>query len=222
MHARRRGGAALGALLVGVLLAAIFASTAQAAAYRYWTYWKVAGPSWEFAQAGPAGTTPADGSVEGWRFAVSATSGDQSNAPGIDPVAAFEEICATTAPVEGSKRVALVVDPGSAGDAPPGEAPGPVKTYCTVTPLDASGYDVLRSAGPVRVGEGLVCGIAGYPARECAEVVDQTQAEPATDAPAVQAPAPQEQSSAVPVIIGVGTLGVLAILAWQLRRRRRR
>ena len=211
-------------VLVGVLLAVTVGSSAQAAAYRYWTYWHVTDGVWQFAQAGPAGTTPGDGSVEGWRFAVSTTSGDQANQPRIDSAAAFEEACATTAPVEGSKRVALVVDPGLAAHAPSGDAPGRVRTYCAVVPTDANGYDVLRSVGPVRVDGGLICAIDHYPTQGCADVVDESAvaSAPPDDAmsPAAAAPGSQETSSALPVIIGVGALALLGVLAWRLRRRR--
>ncbi|MDO8731822.1 MAG: SCO2322 family protein [Actinomycetota bacterium] len=208
------------AALVGVLLAATFASSAQAAAYRYWTYWKASDSAWQFAQAGPAGTTPADGSVEGWRFAVSSTSGDLANEPRFDATHAFIDICGNTAAIEGKKRVALVVDPGLAEAAPSGDQPGPLKTYCAVVASDANGYDVLRSVGPVRVGSGLICAIDSYPTSGCADVVDQTQlGDVMSTAPSVQA-ATADQFSAVPVIIGVGALGALAALAWWLRRRR--
>lgn len=206
------------AALVGVLLAITFTSSAQAAAYRYWTYWGTSDGAWQFAQAGPAGTTPADGSVQGWRFAVSSTSGDVANEPRTDAADAFNEICGETAVVEGSKRVALVVDPGLPEAAPPGEQPGPLHTYCTVVPIDANGYDVLRSVGPVRVDGGLICAIDAYPTTGCADVVDETAPVDAMST-APTAPVP-EQSSALPVIIGVGALALLGALAWRLRRRR--
>lgn len=224
-HTRRRAGAALHAVLVGVLLSTSFASSAQAAAYRYWTYWHVTDGVWQFAQAGPAGTSPEDGSVEGWRFAVSSTSGDQANTPNIDSAAAFEEICATTAPVADKKRVALVVDPGLAQHAPTGDSPGPLKTYCTVMSPDANGYDVLRSVGLVRVESGLICAIDKYPTTGCADVVDESEVTTAPSADAMS-PAPvapsdsPEQTSPLPVIIGVGALALLGVLAWRLRRRR--
>ncbi len=219
-HTRRRVVAASVAALVGVLLATIATSTAQAAAYRYWTYWKVTDGTWQFAQAGPAGTTPADGSVEGWRFAISSTSGDAANQPRTQAADAFNEICAHTPAEVGKKRVALVVDPGLAQAAPAGDQPGPVMTYCTVVAGNASGYDVLRSVGPVRVGAGLICAIDRYPTTGCADIVDETRVSDAmSTAPAVQ-PVTPEQSNALPVIIGVGALALLAGLAWFLRRRR--
>jgi len=207
------------AALVGVLLSVTLASSAQAAAYRYWTYWGTSEGAWQFAQAGPAGTTPADGSVQGWRFAVSSTSGDVANEPRTDAADAFDDICGDTAGVEGSKRVALVVDPGLPEAAPPGERPGLMQTYCTVVPTDANGYDVLRSVGTVRVDGGLICAIDAYPATGCADVIDESAPVDAmSTAPTTPDPA-SEQSSALPVLIGVGALALLGALAWRLRRR---
>ncbi|MDP2013367.1 MAG: hypothetical protein Q8L05_03985, partial [Actinomycetota bacterium] len=102
---------------------------------------------------------------------------------------------------------------------------GPLRTYCTVMPPEANGYDVLRSVGLVRVEGGLICAIDRYPTTGCADVVDETRvtAAPSADAmspgPAAPADSP-EQSNALPVIIGIGALAFLGALAWRLRRRR--
>ncbi len=224
-QSRRRAVAALASVLVGVLLSLTFASTSQAAAYRYWTYWHVADGAWQFAQAGPAGTTPLDGSVEGWRFAISSTSGDAANEPRVEAIDAFDAICGATAAVAGKKRVALVVDPGLPEAAPSGDQPGPKATYCTIVDPDANGYDVLRSANAVRVGGGLICAINKYPSIECADVVDESEVKPSATNDAMNtapaAPADStDHTSALPVIIGLGALALLGFLAYRLRRRR--
>ncbi|MDO9485817.1 MAG: SCO2322 family protein [Actinomycetota bacterium] len=224
-QSRRRAGAALASVLVGVLLSLTFVNTSQAAAYRYWTYWHVTDGAWLFAQAGPAGTTPLDGSVEGWRFAISSTSGDAANQPRVEAADAFDAICGATAAVEGKKRVALVVDPGLTEAAPPGDQPGPLARYCTVVDADANGYDVLRSVNAVRVGGGLICAINKYPSTECADVVDDSEVKPSATNDAMNtspaAPADStDQTSALPVIIGLGALVLLGVLAYRLRRRR--
>src|SRR3954453_4735022 len=59
------------ALLLGVAAALLLPSgAADAAAYRYWGYYQLSGTTWQFAATGPDQTKPADGAVEGWRFAV--------------------------------------------------------------------------------------------------------------------------------------------------------
>jgi hypothetical protein len=175
----RRGRAP--ALLLTLLAASapLFLGGAQAQAstsYRYWAYYLGASSGgWNYASRGPATDFPADGDVQGWRFAVQAESAD------LPPRAApnFASLCSSTAPVAGRIRVGVVIDFGTATDAPAGDPPpaGPV-VGCVVVPAGASGIAVLDAAvgsGGVRIGTGsdtgLVCGIAGYPRAECAVAV---------------------------------------------------
>ncbi|MGW9036066.1 SCO2322 family protein, partial [Streptomyces sp. NPDC055721] len=80
---------AAGALLT---LTAVAAAPAQAAGYRYWSFWESdGGKSWTYATQGPATARPADGDAIGFRFALSQGTSDTSKptaAPG------FAEICA--------------------------------------------------------------------------------------------------------------------------------
>lgn len=172
MTARRRAiVAALVATMAFVVPSALLPTTSQAAAYRYWSYWLGSDAGWSFSNVGPAFRSPADGTLEGWRFSVSGVQGN--HAPSFAPD--FEAVCGETAAVEGRKRVAVVVDPGVAADAPEGEqAPG-AWAMCVVAEARATGYDVLRAAATVRAERGLICGIGGYPASGCADVI----AEPA-------------------------------------------
>ena len=56
------------------------ASTPPADAY--WTYWTASrGGAWAYSPAGPAGSRPAQGGVEGWSFTTSATATPPSVAP---------------------------------------------------------------------------------------------------------------------------------------------
>ena len=73
---RRAVAAAVGALLVAAVTVAA-AAPAEAAAYRFWSYWKVVNGAWTFSQVG-ASAPVVDGAVEGWRFSVSP---DSSHAP---------------------------------------------------------------------------------------------------------------------------------------------
>lgn len=183
--ARRRTAAAraagvlgvLGSMLLALLLAGVAAAPgAQAASYRYWTYWwgQPAATSWTFAQLGPASDRPKDGAVLGWRFAVATESGGRKAPRASLP---FSSLCpALTSAPEGQKRVAVVVDYGSAADAPPGEAPpgaGTARVECVTVPSGANGVAVLGAAGvTLRFGDnGLVCGIDRYPRTECAAIV---------------------------------------------------
>lgn len=163
----RRCIAAVAFIATAALMPVVAAVPADAAAYRYWSYWLGSDTGWTFAHVGPAFRSPADGSIEGWRFSISGVTGD--NLPGFSPD--FAEVCGDTPAQEDRKRVALVVDPGSAADAMDGEdTPGPW-AICIVAESRATGYDILRAATTVRAEWGLICGIGGYPSRGCADIV---------------------------------------------------
>lgn len=168
-------------LVVAAAVAVGMAAAANAAAYRYWTYWQGGAGTWAFATAGPASTVPADGSVEGWRFAVTTTAGQAADGPSTAP--SFDAICGATPAQPDHKRVALVIDPGPAAIAPTGQTPPLAKTTCVVAEPDSTGYQVLRAAATVRTDGGLICAISEYPADECAPVVDDP-------APVTASPAP--------------------------------
>jgi hypothetical protein len=166
---RTRMSLALATLIACGAVGTLLPAPAVAASYRFWTYWQGQDTGWTFASVGPAYALPVDGSVDGWSFAVSAVTGGPDAAPRDAPD--FEAICAGVAPEPGLKRVALVVDPGDPAIAPSGEVPiAPVRT-CVRAPEDATGYDILRSVLTVRTQDGLVCGLGGYPADECAPVL---------------------------------------------------
>lgn len=136
---------------------------ADATSYRFWSYWS-GGSDWTFASQG-ASRRPTDGAVEGWRFAISEAS-SSSTPPRHSP--GFAQLCGDTDPVDGNKRVGLVIDAGTDADAPDGESPPALVATCVVVPTDANGYDVLAAAGmQLRTDGGLICGINGYPATEC-------------------------------------------------------
>ena len=213
-----------GVLVVIAAAVVIGAPAAQAqTAYRYWTYWQVQDTAWRFASIGPASALPADGAVEGWRFAVTTEQADARDAPRVGAVTAFADICGTTDPSAGSKRVALVLDFGDPADAPDGQAPPAPVTECVVVAPDASGYQVLSAVAAVRAEDGLVCGIDGFPGSGCADVVDAaaptavpntTDAAP-TDATATDAAATTAATPAAAPALGGGwamLVGALALL----------
>jgi len=168
MTTRRRAIVTALAVTVAVVVpSAVLPAASQAAAYRYWSYWLGTDGGWAFSNVGPAFRSPADGTLEGWRFSVSGVEGNHAPSFAAD----FEAVCGDTAPEDGRKRVAVVVDPGLAADAPEGEQPPGAWAMCVVAEPRATGYDVLRAAATVRAERGLICGIGGYPARGCADVI---------------------------------------------------
>ncbi|MFG1806318.1 SCO2322 family protein [Streptomyces sp. NPDC049040] len=208
---RCRRLAALPAAAAVLLLLAV-AAPAHAAGYRYWSYWLNSGGSWTYAQTGPAMHTPADGSVEGWRFAISKDAAAKAVQPRGS--ADFAHICAAVPPVRGSKRVALLIDPGTPADAPTTAAPPAPRTACARIPQNASSADALAAvARPLRYNSaGIVCAITGYPAAGCGEQVSSSTA---------SAPKSSHDGPSLGLIAGAAAVAALAAAAiWQSRRRR--
>lgn len=229
----RRAGRATALLVVlGAVLAVLGTGTAQAAGYRYWSFWEGSGSGWAYATQGPSLVRPDDGAVQGFRFAVSADSQDAAK-PRRSPD--FATICADTPAEGGSKRVALVIDPGTAADAPGGAAPPALRTACARVPKDASSAEALASvAKPLRYGsDALLCAISGYPASGCGEqVAGSGQTDSSREATA-EASAPASAGVATGgdgsdgggpsagVLVGVGAVLLLGIAAVAQARRRR-
>ncbi|MEU9101230.1 SCO2322 family protein [Streptomyces sp. NPDC048361] len=195
--------------------------SAEAAGYRYWSFWDLTGDAWTYATQGPASAHPGDGSVEGFRFAVSADSQDATK-PRSAP--SFEAVCAATPTKDGTKRVALVIDFGTPQDAAQGETPPAPRTACAQVAPDATTADALAAvAKPLRYNSAaLLCAINGYPRAGCGEQVGDPAG---TSEPAAQhGGAGGDGGSGGP---SAGLLaGVAAVLAlgaaaiWQSRRRR--
>ncbi|MFD0393242.1 SCO2322 family protein [Streptomyces nogalater] len=210
-------------VLVAALLLLACAGRA-ATGYRYWSFWERTGDHWTYATQGPASVRPDDGTVQGFRFAVSADSADASRPRGT---ADFDTICADTPAKSGTKRVALVIDFGAPADAPSGETPPERRAVCARVPSDASGADALAAvAGPLRYDtNALLCAIAGYPRKGCGEQVS-TDREPTAAAPESGSSGSAESSGSgsgpsLGLPIGAGVVALLAGAAiWQSRRRR--
>ncbi|MGC9499610.1 SCO2322 family protein [Streptomyces sp. WG7] len=201
------------------------AGQAQAAGYRYWSFWERDGDRWVYATQGPSLARPSDGDVQGFRFAVSENSGDAAQPRGA---ADFASICAKTPAEDGSKRVALVLDFGTASDAPSGETPPAPRTACARVSPDATTADALAAvADPLRYDtNALLCGIAGYPRSGCGEQVSQKEdANPQEDSTATAAPdresAQDDSGPSAGLYAGIALVAALAgAAAWQARRRR--
>jgi MYXO-CTERM domain-containing protein len=228
VHARKIGTSAALALVLGLLMAALLpVGVANAAAYRYWGYYQLSGDTWQFASKGPDQTTPADGSVEGWRFAVGAE--DVTRYPRATTT--FDKVCGDTAAGTGDKRVAVVIDYGRPADtADNSEPPVPV-AKCAVVAEAASGLEVLSKVADVRTDKGLICGIDGFPATGCGdEVKTVSAAAAAPDEPVTLKAASTEKDKAAStdddshtgtyVGIGVAILAAAAVAVAALRRRR--
>ncbi|WP_327676568.1 SCO2322 family protein [Kitasatospora sp. NBC_00458] len=217
-------------VVTGVLILLVLgAAPAQAAGYRYWSFWKWSDGGWTYQQQGPAVHVPPDGAVDGWRFAVSPDGGQEAARPGMP--GDFAAICAATPEHSGRKRVAVVLDFGTAADAPARETPPGPRTACAVVPTRARSAEVLAAvAPPLRYdGNGLLCAIAGYPRAGCGEQLG------AADQPPASAVSPgsgsgegsRDDASAgaggpdLGVITGAALIAALAAGAvWQTRRRR--
>lgn len=166
-----------------LLLTLAAAAPAQAAGYRYWSYWENggSGTTWSYATQGPATARPSDGDAIGFRFAVSKDSSDAAR-PSAAPD--FAAVCGGTDAKGGTKRVAVVVDFGTPQDAPPGETPPqpPLRTGCAQVREAATSAEALAAVvKPLRYDSAaLLCGIAGYPAKGCGEQVAETEPNPRT------------------------------------------
>ena len=167
----RRVVGALSTVLLALLLVGGTNGAAHAAdGFKYWNYFHVKDGAYVFAQTGPSGFKPADGTVEAYRYGLSST------AAGIKPRAeatayTIDDICADTEAKAGEKRVGVLIDYGTKADAESGDTPAEPRADCAVVPADANGQQVLEAVADVRVQDQLVCGIDGYPVKGCSVTV---------------------------------------------------
>ncbi|HEY8455282.1 MAG TPA: SCO2322 family protein [Actinopolymorphaceae bacterium] len=182
------------ALIATVLATAlglvVGSGVAHAAAYRFWGFYQWKNDTWVLAPTGPASVTPADGAVEGWRFAVSG----EDTPPRVPRAAGdFDLICGSTPEQPGMKRVALVIDygiPGEGGDTEPPASRG----ACAVVDTDASSAQVLAAVAEVREQNGLICAIDKYPGSGCGDPVDSAPEVPSPE-PTVALVLPDDSGS---------------------------
>ncbi|MGH3444101.1 MAG: SCO2322 family protein [Nocardioidaceae bacterium] len=226
-HGIRAAVGTLVAVLAALLLAPLLAAPAQAAdGYRYWNYFHVEHGSYAFAKTGPGGATPADGSVEAYRYGTSTSSA------GIEPRAdlahyTFTRVCSGTDPKPGTKRVAVLLDYGTAADATSGQTPPSPRAACAQAPKAANGQQVLEAVAQARIGKGLTCGIDGYPASGCSTTVKNATAPgPQHDVTFALSPADSASSGGgtpvwaiVAVVVVIVLIGAGAVL--QSRRKTR-
>ncbi|MEV7790477.1 SCO2322 family protein [Streptomyces sp. NPDC087512] len=211
----------LAPLLLAALVLIAGAGQAQAAGYRYWSFWDRDGDHWTYATQGPSMARPSDGDVQGFRFSVSEDSGDAARPRGT---AEFAAICAGTPAKEGTKRVALVLDFGTAADAPSGETPPAGRTACARVSPDATTADALAAvAKPLRYDtSALLCAIAGYPKTGCGEqVAPGDEGAGASSEQRKSAAGKDDGGPSAGLVTGAAIVAALAAAAaWQSRRRR--
>jgi hypothetical protein len=188
------------------------ASAQEQDAYRYWSYWwGGADSTWSYAESGPADRTVTDGDVEGWRFVTTAEA-VPTEQPGLQPD--FAALCPDGEPIPGQVRVGVVIDFGSGQDVPQGDAIPEGENpqgQCVTVPQGSTAEQVLAAAADVRSEQGAVCGIAGYPAAGCFEVVSAEEL----------AAAEAESSSGIPMWpIAAGSAVIAAIVVLLLARSR--
>ncbi|RNG32507.1 SCO2322 family protein [Streptomyces botrytidirepellens] len=202
-------------LALALPLAAVLAGAApaQADGYRYWSFWQRSGDGggWTYAAQGPSAARPGDGDMIGFRFAVSEDSRDAATPRGA---ARFDAICdAGTPPKGGTKRIAVVLDFGTAKDAPDGRTPPTSRTACARVGEDATAGEALAAvAKPLRYNSSaLLCAIAGYPTSGCGEAVTARK----------DGDGESDGGPSAGLIGGVAVVVALgAAAAWQTRRRR--
>lgn len=158
--------------------------------------------------------------MQGFRFSVSADSKDAAKPRGA---ADFDTICAKTPAKDDRKRIALVIDFGTPGDAPDGETPPKPRTACARVADDATSADALAAvAKPLRYdSNALLCAIADFPKSGCGEQVSgdgesgKKQDRTASDKDG------DSGGPSVGLIAGVAAIALLGGAAvWQARRRR--
>ena len=194
----RRAAALLATLLAAVLATVALAAPAQAAAYRYWSYWQGATGTWVAAPTGPGDYTLVDSDVQGWRFAITTDTPNQP--PDNSPV--FADLCPdldAAGATAGQVRVAVVIDAGFTADAPSGQTPPGDVVACVTVPEGSTGNQALAAAGAITDDNGLICSINGYPEGECGTEV------PDADAAAAANAAQDEQPNPAAVAAGTTT-----------------
>lgn len=230
-HARLLRAAVI--LILVTLVGAFVAAPAQAAAYRYWGYFHLTKGAWAFAQTGPSQAIPADGAVEGWRFAVADESSTRT--PRATPT--FAALCTGATSKAGTKRVGLVLDFGRLADSADGAAPPSPQATCVTVPAKATGSDILIAAGAtLRLDKALTCAINGWPATGCGDTVADVSAAAASPDtaitiatakasaaanPATQPAANDSSSSRGLVLGGAGAVALVAALGFAAWRRSR-
>jgi len=190
------------ALIVAIAVASIScAAPAQASSsYRYWSYWKSVDSTWQFANEGAGTYRPKDGSVQGWRFAISEGANSSTRPPRSK--ATFERICQGVQAEPAQRRVGLVIDYGTSADAPSGEQPPSLVSACVVIADGQTSIQVMSAAKlAFRASTtGFICGISGYPRNECGVVIANPANKPNSNNASTQTAASTTEDAVKPEV----------------------
>ncbi len=217
----------LAVIFITTLFSSLFSiASANAADYRYWTFWVTTNDQWSFANEGAGTYKVTDQSVLGFKFAI--TGADNGTPPNQSAV--FAELCPDTSEQAGVLRVAVVVDFNDATIAPEGETPPAESLINCVTVNEGQvAADALNATGlEVRANDGFVCGISGYPKEECgleipATESETTEAETQADTPTVIAenePASQSSNTDLQLIALAAVLVVGLAVVLRMRKKK--
>lgn len=203
----------------GLVLGAAAPAQADSQYYLYWSLWEQApNDQWQFNESGASALTPANGSVNGWRFGVAGFAVPDVREPRA--TVTFAEVCGEDAAPAGQKKVAEVIDYGTGADAPAGSTPPKPVLACATVAENANAVQALQAVAPVRYENGLVCAISAYPAAGCGDPAPNATAVP-TDSPtefatpqavAAGLPAAPSDSSGPPAAL-IGLAGLAAVVA---------
>jgi hypothetical protein len=200
-------------IFVASIFTSLFSITpANAADYRYWTFWVTTNDSWSFANEGAGTLKATDQMVTGFKFAI--TGADN----GLPPTesAVFAELCPDTSEQAGALRVAVVVEYNEQSIAPEGETPPSANVVSCVTVNEGqTAADALSAANlDVRAKDGMICGISGYPKEECGLAIASTTSDPTTIATAEDTPTVETTAEEVkePTNTNVQLIGLASVL----------
>ena len=167
-------------------------TSTAAEGFRFWGFFDLKDGAWSFATTGPYQVVPADGAVQGWRYAVGTM--EATRAPRATP--AFAEICGKVAGEAGKKRVGVVIDYGRKADSATDANPLAPIARCALVPTGASSAEVLNAVASPREGGGMVCAIDNWPGSSgCSDPVAKIseEAKAADDKVDISVSAPREQ-----------------------------
>jgi len=179
-----------------VVACAVVAAPVQASEYRYWTYWTSTAQDWAFSSLGPAFRPAEEGIIEGWRLAVAGV--DATKPPREQVADVYVRACGDVDRQPGILRIAVVLDYGTAADAPAGEIPPSPVIACAEVPEGATGFDALKSITEIRSERGFVCGLSGYPAAGCGRDTVEPSTEPSAEPGIATSSAPSAEPMAEP------------------------